>query len=31
LDTESLIPVSRAKGKELIEKIQQLRNVMELA
>ena len=31
LDTEYLIPVSRAKGKELIEKIQQLRNVMELA
>lgn len=31
LDTEHLIPVSRAKGKELIEKIQQLRNVMELA
>jgi len=31
LDTEFTIPVSRPKGKELIEKIQQLRNVMELA
>lgn len=31
LDTDTFIPVSRPKGKELIEKIQQLRNVMELA
>ncbi|RAW00688.1 LytR/AlgR family response regulator transcription factor [Pseudochryseolinea flava] len=31
LDTEFFIPVSRPKGKEVIEKIQQLKNVMELA
>lgn len=31
LDTDVFIPVSRPKGKEVIEKIQQLRNVMELA
>ncbi|HEY3405348.1 MAG TPA: LytTR family DNA-binding domain-containing protein [Ohtaekwangia sp.] len=31
LDTDLFIPVSRPKGKEVIEKIQQLRNVMELA
>jgi hypothetical protein len=31
LDTEHIIPVSRPKGKEVIEKIQQLRNVMELS
>jgi hypothetical protein len=31
LDTEFFIPVSRPKGKEVIEKIHQLRNVMELA
>ena len=31
LDTEYFIPVSRPKGKEVIDKIQQLRNVMELA
>lgn len=31
LDTEFFIPVSRPKGKEVIEKIQQLRMAMELA
>jgi hypothetical protein len=31
LDTEFFVPVSRPKGKEVIEKIQQLKNVMELA
>ncbi|MBL0740293.1 LytR/AlgR family response regulator transcription factor [Chryseolinea lacunae] len=31
LDTDISIPVSRAKGKELIDKIQQLRNAMEVA
>ncbi|HEY9049608.1 MAG TPA: LytTR family DNA-binding domain-containing protein [Ohtaekwangia sp.] len=31
LDTDHFIPVSRQKGKEVIEKIQQLRNMMELA
>ena len=31
LDTEFFIPVSRPKGKDVIEKIQQLKNVMELA
>ena len=31
LDTDFFIPVSRPKGKEVIEKIHQLRNVMELA
>jgi LytTr DNA-binding domain len=31
LDTEYFVPVSRPKGKEVIEKIQQLKNVMELA
>ena len=31
LDTDYFIPVSRPKGKEVIEKIQQLRNLMELA
>jgi len=31
LDTDFLIPVSRPKGKEVIEKIQQLRVVMEMA
>jgi DNA-binding LytR/AlgR family response regulator len=31
LDTDFFIPVSRPKGKEVIEKIQQIRNVMELA
>lgn len=31
LDTQHFIPVSRPKGKEVMEKIQQLRNVMELA
>ncbi len=31
LDTDFFIPVSRPKGKELIEKIQQIRNVMELS
>lgn len=30
-DTEFTIPVSRPKGKDIIEKIQQLRNMMELA
>lgn len=29
-DTELSVPVSRAKGKEIIEKIEQLRNMMEL-
>jgi DNA-binding LytR/AlgR family response regulator len=31
LDTDQFIPVSRPKGKDVIEKIRQLRNVMELA
>ena len=31
LDTEFFIPVSRPKGREVIDKIQQIRNVMELA
>jgi hypothetical protein len=31
LDTDFYIPVSRPKGKEVIDKIQQIRNVMELA
>jgi len=31
LNTDHFIPVSRPKGKEVIEKIQQLRNVMELS
>lgn len=31
LDTDFFIPVSRPKGKEVIEKIQQIRNVMELS
>lgn len=31
LDTDFFIPVSRPKGREVIEKIQQIRNVMELA
>ncbi len=31
LDTDQFIPVSRTKGKEVIEKIHQLRNVMELS
>jgi len=30
-DTDHFIPVSRPKGKEVIEKIEQLRNVMELS
>ena len=31
LDTEHFIPVSRQKGRDIIEKIQQVRNMMELA
>jgi hypothetical protein len=31
IDTDFFVPVSRPKGKEVIEKIQQLKNVMELA
>jgi len=31
LDTDIAIPVSRTKGKELMERIQQLRNAMEMA